>query len=75
MKAPSGDRVDGGEICDRKTGPVGILDEWSVVGEDRCVALCDQDVCGAGVGCEGDGWPIDSEDAMIGQWSGIGIGM
>ena len=42
---------------------------------DRCVALCDQDACGAGVGCEGDGWPIDSEDAMIGQWSGIGIGM
>ena len=49
MKAPRGDRVDGGEVCDRETGPVEILGEWSVVGEDRCVALCDQDVCGAGV--------------------------
>ncbi len=54
---------------------VGRLGEWSVVGENGGVALCNQDVRGARVGGESNRWPIDSEDAMVGQFGDIEIGM
>ena len=41
----------------------------------RRAVMCDQDIRGARVGGESDRWPIDSEDAMVGQLVRIGIGM